>query len=88
MNNRRGPLRVPGKLTMRLPVCVGRGMCLLAVSKVMAFDGTPTSRSVWATERPMASSSPVMPGMSRSAAAGRWRGWRQNRVRHPSWQQS
>ena len=39
---RRGPGRVPGRSTMRLPVSVGTGMRLLASSKRIADAGTPT----------------------------------------------
>ena len=45
MNRIRGWLCIaplPGRLTMRLPVCVGSGMRVLASSKRIASAGTPT----------------------------------------------
>ena len=39
----RGPGRVPGNVTIRLPVSVGKGIRLFASSNRMADAGTPTA---------------------------------------------
>ncbi len=49
MNNKRGPGTVPGKVTIRLPVWVGKGMRSLALSYRIASAGTPTSFRAFAT---------------------------------------
>src|SRR4051812_1968760 len=51
---------------MRLPVCVGSGMRVLASSRRIARGGTPISLSAAAMSRPIAASWPVTPAMARN----------------------
>src|SRR5262249_21759266 len=72
-----GPGRLPGRLTMRLPHSVGRGMRSWAVSWRMAERGTPASRTAAATCLAMAASCPGAPSTGRerlspAQAAGSW----------------
>ncbi len=64
-NSSRGPGRVPGRSTIRLPVSVGSGMRLLTVSKRMAEAGTPTFFSSSVTAAAIAASWPVTPSTAR-----------------------
>jgi hypothetical protein len=41
MNKIRGALNVPGRFTIKLPVCVGKAIRSLAVSKRIAEAGNP-----------------------------------------------
>ena len=65
-NSSRGPGRVPGRSTIRLPVSVGSGMRLLASSKRMAEAGTPTVFSASLTAAAIAASWPVTPSTERN----------------------
>ena len=65
-NSRRGPGRVPGRSTIRLPVSVGSGMRLLASSKRMAEAGTPTVFSASLTAAAILASCPVTPSTERN----------------------
>ena len=65
-NSRRGPGRVPGRSTIRLPVSVGSGMRLLASSKRIAEAGTPTFFSASLTAAAIVASWPVTPSTERN----------------------
>ncbi len=65
-NNSRGPGRVPGRSTSRLPVSVGSGIRWFTVSKRIAEAGTPAATRASLTAAAIAASWPVTPSTSRN----------------------
>ncbi len=65
-NSRRGPGRVPGRSTIRLPVSVGTGMRVFTSSKRIAEAGTPAFLSASETAAAIRASCPVTPSTARN----------------------